>query len=88
MEFVYPAQADTPFKKYYFCYRIQQKIQNIHNNWGQKVRDGEITQQEWEQFLNEWFEPRSQLVVSEILSLRQVAKNHKWNIDLKNVFVE
>ena len=88
LTFVYPAQADNPFKKYYFCYRIQQKLQNVHNTYGEKFRNGEITEAEWDQFRNEWFNPRSDLVIEEILSLRALAKNHSWNVDLSNVFVE
>ena len=88
LTFVYPEQVDNPFKKYYFCYRIQEKLRQIHNNWGEKYRNGEITKDEWYQFLNEWYEPRSELVVGEILSLRALAKNHNWNINLNDIFIE
>ena len=85
---VYPAAADNPFKKYYVCYRLQQKLQDVHNTWGQKFKDGEITEEEWEQFKDEWYNPRSCLVSDEILRLRGLAKNHNWNIILSNVFIE
>lgn len=85
---VYPAAVDNNFKKYYVCYRLQQKLQDVHNTWGAKYRNGEITEAEWNQFKDEWYNPRSELVIAEILRIRQLAKDHKWNINLSNIFVE
>ena len=88
LELVYPAVADNEFKKYYVCYRIQQKLMQIFNTWGQKYTNGEITLAEWNQFKNEWYKPRDNLVVGEVLRIRQLAKNHNWDINLNDIFVE
>ena len=88
MRIEYPAIIDNGFKKYYFCYSLQQKIQDVHNNWGQKYKNGEITKEEWEEFLEVWFDPRHDLVLAEILRLRKRAKEKNWNIILNNVFIE
>jgi len=85
---VYPPAADNNFKKYYVCYRIQERLRTIHNNWGQKFKNGEITEQEWHDFLNTWLEPRHELVIAEILRLWQLAKNRNWDINLNNIFIE
>lgn len=85
---VYPPAADTNFKKYYVCYRIQQKLQDVHNTWGAKYRNNEITEAEWNQFINEWFDPREELTLNEILRIRTLAKQHNWNIKLSNIFIE
>lgn len=85
---VYPATVDNNFKKYYFLYRLQQKLQNVHNTWGEKYKNEEITKAEWLQFLTEWYDLRSELVIEEILALRILAKNHNWNVDLNEVFIE
>jgi len=88
LNLTYPPAADNNFKKYYICYRLQEKLRLIHNNWGAKFRNGEITEAEWHEFLDTWFEPRSKLVIEEILRIRQLAKNHNWNINLNNIFIE
>jgi hypothetical protein len=85
---VYPAAADNNFKKYYVCYRLQQKLQDVYNTWGQKHKNEEITDEEWEQFRTEWYKPRRDLTVNEILRIRELAKNHNWNINLNNIFIE
>ena len=85
---VYPEAVDNNFKKYYVCYRLQEKLKLIHNNWAAKARSGEITMEEWRQFLAEWFDPRQNLVVDEILRIRQLAKNKNWNINLNDIFIE
>ena len=84
----YPAASDNGFKKYFVCYRLQQKLQNVFNTWGTKFRNNEITASEWKRFQDEWYEPRIELVISEILRLRTIAKNYEWNINLNKIFVE
>ena len=85
---VYPTAANNNYKKYYICYRLQLKLQNVHNNWGNKYKTGQITLAEWKQFLSEWYNPRINLVISEILKLRQLAKNKNWNINLNEIFID
>jgi len=84
----YPAAANNNFKKYYVCYRMQQKLQEIHNTWGAKYNNGEITLAEWNQFKNEWYEPRDNLVIAEILRIRKLAKNYNWSMVLTDFFIE
>jgi hypothetical protein len=85
---VYPAAADNNYKKYYVCYRLMKKLLNVHNTYGEKFKNEEITEEQWKLFLSEWYDPRENLVVSEILRLRKLAKNKNWNIDLDDIFVE
>lgn len=85
---IYPSMADNNFKKYYLCYRLQHKLGIIHNQYGKKYKDGEITLHQWRLFRNEWYEPRWRLVKKEILRLRNLAKNKKWNVVLESIFIE
>lgn len=85
---IYPAAADDYFKKYYVCYRILKKLQNINNNWAEKHRNQEITPTEWNEFLKKWYEPRKELTLSEIRRIKQIAYNHNWNINLDEIFIE
>ena len=85
---VYPAAADNGFKKYFVAYRLQQRLQEVHNVWGAKYKSGEITLAEWNQFKEEWYDPRMKLVTDEILRIRGIAKNYVWNINLSNIFIE
>lgn len=87
MELIYPASADNGYKKYYVCYRLQERLRVIHNNWGAKFRNKEITAGQWADFKRTWYEPRMNLVIAEILRLRALAKRQTWNINLSNVFV-
>jgi len=83
---VLPPAADNNFKKYYACYRIQEKLRLVYNTWGTKFRNGEITEADWNNFKENWFEPRSLLLTKEILRIRQLAMNHQWNVNLSNIF--
>lgn len=85
---VYPPAVDDSYKKFCFCYWLQHKIQVIYNNWGQQYRNGDITEAEWHQFLEEWYEPRDDLIVGEILRLRQLAKDQDWGFNLSEIFIE
>lgn len=85
---VYPVVADNNYKKYYFVYRLQQKLQIVFNNWGTKYRNEEITLEEWEDFKRLWYRPRMELVTQQIIYLRGLAKNKTWSIDLNNIFIE
>lgn len=84
----YPADADNNFKKYYICYHLQQKLQDKHNEIGEKYKNKKITKKEWETFHDAWFEPRMRLVLNEVLRLRQLAKNHDWGVNIDDIFIE
>lgn len=84
----YPTQVDTNFKKYYFCYRLQLRIQEINNVQANKVKNGDITMAKFVMFINFWYKPRRNLLFDEILRLRNLAKKKNWNVDLDNIFVE
>jgi len=88
LRLIYPPAVDNNFKKYYFCYCLEKKLRNIFNNWGDKFRNGEITEDEWKQFKNIWLEPRHDIVISEILRFREKAQNIDWSFNLDDIFVE
>lgn len=53
-------------KKLEYLYRLQEKLRLVHNEYGEKYRNEEITEEEFRTFQRTWFEPRSLLLCSSI----------------------
>lgn len=49
-----------------YLFRYNEILKLYHNKIGQKYKDGKITLTEFREFQNEWFEPRFQLISTEI----------------------
>ena len=62
--------------KYAYTYIIQELLRLRHNEEGVKLKSGLITQAEWQDFLSNWYEPRSQIVIADLLELRQACKDY------------
>ena len=87
LKLVYPQDADDDFKKYFACYKMQQMLQDEFNRFGKDFRDKKITMQAFEEFKKNWYQPRMDLVVKEVLRLRESAKIYDWNITLDELFM-
>ena len=94
-KFAYPNPRAVPVGvkntalKYAYIYVVQELLRLRHNEEGAKFRSGEITEAEWRDFLLNWYEPRSNTVVADLLELRQICKDYavqfRDNIDLEAI---
>lgn len=81
----YPGDCLTPSEKTEFCYRAQELLRLEHNIMGKKYKEGEITEIEWKEFLEDKFEPLSQKICEGININRELLKNStKYFIDLED----
>lgn len=62
--------------KYAYTYIVMELLRLRHNEEGAKFRNSEITKAEWDTFLRDWYEPREETVVSDLLELRQACKDY------------
>uniref|UniRef100_A0A6M3KZB6 Uncharacterized protein n=1 Tax=viral metagenome TaxID=1070528 RepID=A0A6M3KZB6_9ZZZZ len=62
--------------KYAYTYIVQELLRLKRNEVGADFRDGLITEQEWQSFLRNWYEPRSNVVINDLLELRQICKDY------------
>ena len=74
MDINYPLECNTHAKKYACLYRAQERMRLLHNKKGKKYRDGELTEQQWNSFL-EWWKPRQDCITDHILIYRNYLKN-------------
>lgn len=75
MDINYPAWADTQGRKYAFLTIMEEVLLLAHNQWGKKFQDGDITEDQWYNFLETWFTPRHNLVIQEKLLIRTAWKD-------------
>jgi len=84
-----PTKVKNTALKYAYTYIVQELLRLKHNEEGAKFRDGKITEQEWRDFLKNWLEPRDNVVISDLLELRQAIKEYvvqfKSKIDLEGI---
>ena len=73
--------------KLVYAYQMQEKLRIEHNVMGEKYRNGEITHEEWREWLNDYYEPKSTAIVSIILEAReQIKKTNDYGIEVKDAF--
>lgn len=70
-EINYPLLVNKPIEKLEYSYRSQELLRLEHNETGAKFRAKEITEKEWQRYLEEEFEPRSKIIGYEVARLRQ-----------------
>jgi len=86
---VYPSICDNDMKKMAYIQRAQEVLRLKHNAMGALYRNKKITKQQWEDFVKNYFDPRSDAVVQEILKLRHNFRAAKtFSVDLDNDFVD
>lgn len=79
----FPLEANTLFKKYAFCYMVKERLRRQHNKKGEKFRNGEITQEQWDKY-KIIFRQKNSLVNKKLNQLRKRIKNSDtFNIKLK-----
>lgn len=57
-----------------YLYRMQELLRLEHNDKGQQYKDGKITLEQWDNYRNLQFTPKSDLIINEILKCRQSFK--------------
>ena len=84
-----PTAVKNTALRYAYTYAVQEALRLKHNEEGKRFRDGLITQTEWDDFRRNWYEPRSNTVIADLLELRQICKDYvirfKENIDLEDI---
>ena len=84
-----PNAVKNTMLKYGYTYIVQELLRLRHNEEGAKFTAGLITEAEWKAFLQDWWEPRSDTVIADLLELRQICKNYvaqfKNKIDLEAI---
>ena len=84
-----PTEVKNAALKYAFCYIVQELLRLKHNEMGAKFRNGEITKQEWNDFLTNWHNPRERVVITDLLELRELCKGYaaqfKDKINLEDI---
>ena len=85
---VYPEEINTDEKKYFYMYSVQEALRLEHNIQGEKFRNKEITEEEWNYYLNNNFMPKSDAIINEILNLRKKAKQISINKSIDEIVVK
>ena len=73
----FPPGCDTPPQRTEFLYRLQEKLRLAHNVQGARFRAGQITEQQWNDWLETVWNPRSDRVVEGILRMRHLIAGRK-----------
>ena len=82
MDINFPNWADTDLKKWACCAAEEEILLVIHNKKGKKYDNGEITEEQWHNFLN-WYAPRDLLVRQRKVYYRDLLKaTELWAIGL------
>lgn len=82
----YPITATTNIEKMEFCYLAQEKLRLEHNAKGKDFRDGKITQEQWDDYVNNEFRVKQDLIFQDILNIRsEFTKSTKYTINLKQL---
>lgn len=66
--------ANIPEKAINFAYSAQEKLRFLHNQKGQDYKDGKISKQQWEDWKEDYFEPRSSAISIEIVDRKEQLK--------------
>ncbi len=65
-ELIYPSALMTTEQKLDFCILAQEKLRLEHNSMGAQFKAGKITQQQWDDYRNNTFEPMNVLICQNI----------------------
>lgn len=78
-----PGQCEKATDRTAFFYRAQEKLRLEHNRMGKEFREGKITQEEWDAYRRNEFEPTSDEIVAGILAARRELKDSTdWDDDI------
>jgi len=61
--------------KYAYTYIVKELLRLRHNQEGAKFRAGQITKEEWETFVKDWYDPRDDTVTTDLLELRHIIRD-------------
>ena len=67
----------TSEQKVAYLYRTQEKLRLAHNEKGKDFRDGKISKAEWQEFLENWFNPKSNKISEHLGELKETLKASK-----------
>ena len=79
----FPSDCNTLAERAEYAHSAQEQLRLAHNEMGKKFRDGVISQDEWDRYRKDYFNPRSAILAEAIcmyrdniegLSLEEVAE--------------
>ena len=86
MAIIFPQDCTTPAERTEYCYRAQELLRLDHNAKGADFKDGKINENEWIDYKENTFMPKSDEIVKNLLEQRALLKkSNKWNIDIGNI---
>lgn len=60
--------------RYAQLYRLQELLRLDHNKTGEKYKLGQLTKEQWINYKENYFEPRQNLIIDEILKYRKLIR--------------
>lgn len=82
----FPQNVNTPLEKTEFCLIAQEKLRIKHNEMGDKYRNGLITINQWEDFLNNNFDPKQRMISKFLNNQKELLKkSNKYNVDINDI---
>ena len=84
-----PTEVKNTAMKYTYTYILKELLRLKHNVEGVRFNLGEITEAEFRDFQDNWYDPRSKTVTDDLLELREAIKQYvvqfKDNINLEDI---
>ena len=72
-----------------YCLGLQEKLRLENNDMGIKRKSEEITKSQWELYLSDNFDPKSDAIVNELLKQKDIAKGMPfWKPNLNTDIVD
>ena len=82
-----PVDVISTNDKIEYAYIAQEALRLEHNKQGKDFREGKLTDEEWKEWQEKYFEPRSNAIVAEILKNKESLKSStKYSINLDTAF--
>ena len=82
----YPVSITDYIEKMEFILIAQEKLRVEHNDMGKKFRDGDITEQEWEDYRVNVFDKRNMLLSNDYRKVKNLMrKSVRYTVDLNDI---
>jgi len=75
----YPVDVKSNNDRYTYLYRLQELLKLEHNEKGTQFRNAEITKEQWKEYQLNDFDPKSDLISTEICKYRKSLKEDTKN---------
>lgn len=87
LQIIYPNGITEARDKFEFLCSLKKALVEMHNQKGQDYKNGVITKDEWGTWISSYFEPRLDLIDSEMSNAINEMRN-KYNVDVDSAIIE